>query len=87
MTVRDTSLETYYKEVKPHLNVKQQTIYIALQMSKRPVCNQELADYLQQPINTVTPRVNELVKLGKVVMAFKDIFPQTNRRVIYWTTK
>ena len=86
MGVQDTSSEVYYNEVKPNLNTKQRTVFIALQMSKRPVCNQELSDYLQQPINTITPRVNELVVMGKVEEAFRDIFPQTGRRVIYWQT-
>ncbi len=84
MTVRDTSLETYYNDIEPKLGDKQRTVYLAIQMSNRPVNNDEIATYLGQPINTVTPRVNELVKLGKVELAAKDIHPKTNRRVCYW---
>lgn len=84
MAVQDTSAETYYGEVKPALGEKQQKVLNALNISKRPVCNQELADHLGQPINTITPRVNELVAKGLAEEAFRAIYPKTNRRVIYW---
>ena len=55
--------------------------------AKRPVCNQEIAQHLGQPINTVTPRMNELVKLGSAEEAFREVYPVTNRKVIYWKAK
>lgn len=82
--VTDTSAQVYFGEVLPRLGDKQKRVIKALQKSKRPVCNQEIAEYLGQPINTVTPRMNELVKLGMVRMAGKAVYPKTNRRVIYW---
>lgn len=84
MTVRDTSLDVYYNEVQPGLGEKQQIVLNALKHGRRPVCNQEISDHLGQPINTIIPRMNELVKAGLVEMAFKGIYPKTNRRVIYW---
>ena len=87
MTVKSTSLSAYHNEVKPKLGEKQKVVYDLLLKAKRPVCNQEIAQYLGQPINTVTPRMNELVKLGSAEEAFRAIYPVTNRKVIYWKAK
>lgn len=84
MTVKSTSLEAYHGEVKPKLGEKQRVVYDLLLKAKRPVCNQEIAQHLKQPINTITPRMNELVKLGSAEEAFKAAYPVTNRKVIYW---
>lgn len=73
--------------MKPQLGEKQRRVLDAFEKAKRPICNQELAMYLNQPINTVTPRVNELVEKGLVEQSCKAIYPATNRRVIYWQKK
>lgn len=86
MVVRTTSAAAYH-DVKKKLGDKQKVVRDTIYKAKRPVCNQEIAQHLGQPINTVTPRVNELVKLGEVVEAFKAIYPVTNRKVIYWKGK
>lgn len=85
--MQTTSLSVYFDTVKPTIGLKQQTIFIALQMSKRPVCNQELSDYLKMPINSITPRILELRTLNKVELAFKAVYPVTGRMVCYWKTK
>lgn len=82
--MNSTSLEAYHNEVKPNLNKKQQLVLRAISVARRPVCNQEIADYLKKPINTITPRVNELVKSGAVTVAFKAPYPVTKRKVTYW---
>ena len=82
--VRSTSRQTFFNEVKPKISQKQQEVYVALQIAKRPINNLELSKYLGWPINSVTPRVNELVEMGKVEEAFRDIYPATGRRTIYW---
>lgn len=87
MSVQSTSREVYHKEIKPNLGEKQQRVLNTLRKAKRPVNNQEIADHLDQPINTITPRVNELVAKGLVEKAGKHIYPKTNRRVIYWRAK
>lgn len=84
MGVRDTSMEVYHKEVERHVGQNQLAVLNALQISKRPVCNQELSIYLKRPINQITPRVNELVKMGRAELAFKCVYPATNRRVCFW---
>lgn len=83
MSVRDTSVAAY-KEIKPDVGEKQALILGTIGRAKRPVNNQEIAKFLKKPINTVTPRTNELVKLGRVELAFKEVYPATNRKVCYW---
>lgn len=82
--IQNTSIDAYRFDVLPRLGERQQIVLRALRTSSKPRCNQELADYLDQPINTVTPRVNELVEKGLVEEAYRDIYQKTNRRVIFW---
>lgn len=86
MSVRDTSLAAY-EEVSPKIGERQKAVLDTIRVAKRPVNNQEIAGYLGVPINTITPRTNELVGLGKVELAFKGVFPLTKRTVCYWKTK
>lgn len=48
-----------------------------------PACNYQIAQALGWEVNRVTPRTNELVKLGKVELYKKDLGP-TGRKVIFW---
>ena len=82
--IQSTSLDAYQFDVMPKLGERQRKVLDALKISSRPRCNQELADYLKQPINTITPRINELVEKKLVEEAYRDIYPKTNRRVIFW---
>jgi hypothetical protein len=86
MSVKDTSLETFY-DIKSSLGDRQKVVLETIQHAKRPVNNQEIANFLHRQINTITPRTNELVELGKVELAFKAVYPTTNRRVCYWKAK
>ena len=83
MSVRDTS-KLAYQEVSPKIGAKQALILNTIRRAKRPVNNQELASHLALPINTITPRTNELLGLNKVELAFKAIYPATGRKVCYW---
>jgi hypothetical protein len=50
------------------------------------ICNdRELADYLNWPINRITPRRGELVQLGFIMQEKKQADPETGRKVSYWT--
>ncbi|WP_195167157.1 winged helix-turn-helix domain-containing protein [Mycobacteroides abscessus] len=82
MGVRATS-RAAFDEVKPDLGRRQAAVLAELR-SNGPSCNQEIAEGLGWPINTVTPRVNELVERGKVREAFRERYAPTNRRVIFW---
>lgn len=84
MGVRATSRQAYFTDVQPKLGQKQMQVFEAFQASKRPINDRELSTYLGWPINTITNRRGELVEAGKIIEAFRDIDPNTNRRVIYW---
>lgn len=83
---QQTSLLAYHNDVKPTLGQKQARVLNAVR-ALGTACNQELANFLHLPINSVTPRVFELRTLGKVEMDRKDLYPTTNRKVIYWRAK
>lgn len=85
--VQSTSIQAFKNDVLPRINYKQQVVFTALMKIKRPACNQEIADFLAMPINQITPRMNELVKLHAVREAFKDVYAPTGRTVIYWEIK
>lgn len=86
MSVRDTS-RSAYDDISTTLGDRQKLIFNTISRAKRPVNNQEIADFLKKPINTITPRTNELVSLDKVELAFKGVYPATNRTVCYWRIK
>lgn len=86
MTVRDTS-RFAYEEVAPKIGQKQRLVLETIKRAKRPVNNQEIASYLVLPINTITPRTNELLGLDEVELAFKAVYPVTGRKVCYWKAK
>lgn len=83
MSVRDTS-RAAYEDVRPDLGKKQAVVLQTIAKAKRPVNNQEIASHLALPINTITPRTNELLSLNRVELAFKAIYPKTGRKVCYW---
>lgn len=86
MSVRDTS-KLAYDEVSPNIGKKQALVLQTINKAKRPINNQEIASHLALPINTITPRTNELLGLDKVELAFKAVYPTTGRKVCYWKTK
>lgn len=63
--MRDTSLDAYHS-IKPELGKKQSDVLRAIRILKSAT-NQEIGNFLGIPINRVTGRTNELVKLGFVV--------------------
>ena len=86
MPVRDTS-KLAYDVVSPSIGKKQKLVLDTIRKAKRPVNNQEIASHLALPINTITPRTNELLSLNQVELAFKAIYPATGRKVCYWKIK
>ena len=86
MPVRDTSLEAY-RDIYSMLGDRQVQVLSTIARAKRPVNNQEIASHLALPINTITPRTNELLGLEKVELAFKAVYPATGRKVCYWKVK
>lgn len=82
--VRDTSLHTYRKEVEPTLGERQQRVYDLLTVAGEDLTNSEIASRLSWPINTVTPRVHELRKVGLVAEAAKRPCRVTGRTAYAW---
>lgn len=84
--IQETSKTVYFNEIKPNLGERQKAIYNALN-GYQGLTNTELASLINWPINTVTPRVNELVKLGLVEEVEKRKCRATGRRAIAWGVK
>jgi len=66
----DTSIQAY-RSVRPFLNDKQIKVLAALRMLNNSATNEEIADYLHWPINTVTPRTGELLQKGMIARGEK----------------
>lgn len=81
--IRDTSREAY-EAVLPDLSEKQATVLGLLNTAREALTNSEIGQALAWPINTVTPRTNELVKLGKVADAGKRTCRITGRTAHTW---
>ena len=83
MNIQPTSLFAYRTEVEPTLPFRQKLIFDEIARHE-DVTNTEISHYLGIPINTVTPRVNELRKLGLVCESVKRECQITHRKVIAW---
>lgn len=81
----DTSLSAY-ESIIDKLNEKQQKVLAILKAdwTKNALCNYEIADWLDWPINCVTGRIKELRDKGLVVDDGKRPGPPTGRSVHYW---
>lgn len=81
MGYQDTSHEAY-ESIQENLGDKQKLVLWAFR-SQGHKTNAEMADFLNWPINCVTPRVGELVKLGHIEAHGIKLGP-TGRRAIVW---
>lgn len=82
--VQDTSRKSYAANVVPSLGARQVAVLIELGKADS-LTNSQLAGRLEWPINTVTPRVFELRRLGLVQEATRRPCPVTGRMAIAWT--
>lgn len=80
--IQQTSLDTYFAEVKPHAHSKRQIVLEAIE-EIQPCNNREIAKHLGWEINSITGRVHELRTLGKVIEAFKA-HDTNGRKTIFW---
>jgi len=72
-----------YSEVLNDLCLRQAQVYGVIRKLKS--CNnQMIANSLRLPINSITPRVNELRKLHIVMMDKKELCPWTGRLTVWW---
>jgi predicted transcriptional regulator len=79
--IQETSLFSY-KEIKKVLSSRQKEVYEAIKMMNRPFTDKELATFMDKPINTITPRRGELVKMGLLQKFGKK--KQDGRTAILW---
>jgi len=79
--MQQTSIFAYRALDEKKLNKRQQLVLDAL-LEVAPATNRMIADYLNWPINTVTPRCLELRGKGKVVAAYIGI--DQGRKATYW---
>lgn len=83
--IAQTSLNAY-EEAKTNLATKQDIIYNTL-IALGQANNLMIAKRLGWAINSVTPRVNELVKEGKIVQVMTYPCPYTGRLTKYWKVR
>ena len=69
--------------IQEDLNDRQRQVYLKLKELGK-ANDRELSDATELPINQVTPRRGELVKMGIVVEAGDKIDEKTNRRTYLW---
>jgi len=80
--MRQTSIMAF-ESIQEALGKKQRMVLDAISSMYCPN-NREIAEYLGVPINTVTPRVNELVKKGIVFDAGLKEDVVTHRMTLVW---
>lgn len=85
--VKVTSLFSYHGEVQQKLGDKQASVMEVFENAGRNITNSELAFLLGWTINTVTPRVYELRKMGKLEKDEYRKCGMTGRNVIAWKLK
>jgi DNA-binding MarR family transcriptional regulator len=81
--ITQTSLAAYLTDVKPKLNQKQHEVYRAIE-EYGPITNKQLAEVMNRPVNTITPRVLELRQKRHIVSCF--IAEDGGRKAHYWGT-
>lgn len=81
MSYQETSALAY-DSIQDKLTEKQKVVRWAFR-SQGNKTNAEMSEFLGWPINTITPRTGELVKLGHVEAKCIKIGP-TGRRAIVW---
>lgn len=69
--ITETSLLALNR-TQPKINHNQE-ILIEIMRRREPLTNREIADLAHWEINRVTPRINELVKMGVVVVGEKRV--------------
>lgn len=80
--IQDTSRMAYH-DIKPQISERQKAVLAAIELHG-PMTNSEIAQVLGWPINTVTPRTNELVKRGSLALYQRRHCSVTGRTAIEW---
>ena len=82
--IQETSLLAY-TEILENLGERQMEVYKVI-ADIGPCCNTQIAQELNLPISSITPRVGELRKKKPVMVreSHRDYCPITGRKVIFW---
>lgn len=83
MSVAETSINSYRNIDPDKVENRRDKILVHIAGMHHP-CNADLCRATGIPINCVTPRTNELVKLGLVENGGTKIDPFTNMTVKWW---
>lgn len=83
--IQDTSRESFHN-IQPQIGQRQKEVLDAF-YEHGPMTNTELSRVIELPINMVTPRTNELVKMGYVKLSHRRPCKITGRSAIVWTTR
>jgi len=83
--ILDTSLDAF-QSIIPELGSRQAAVYDIIRHLNNPT-NAEISRFMGMPINTITPRTNELRKRGLVTDAGKRECSVTGKTVHAWRIK
>lgn len=84
MSVRETSIETYYElEYEGILGEKQLQVWETIRKLGGPT-DKEVGVHIQYPASSVSARRNELVEFGVVEEAGKKVCSISGRRALSW---
>lgn len=83
--IRDTSREAF-SDIQPRIGDRQREVLDAF-YKQGPMTNTELSRTIGLPIKMITPRTNELVKMGYVKEHSRRACKITGRRAIVWVAK
>jgi hypothetical protein len=80
--IQQTSLDSF-KETKKNLYNLQKAVYESIFLLENPN-NMDISIFLNKPINSITPRVNELYKKGLIRVSGQKIDSRTKRNTNYY---
>ena len=81
MMIQQTSLYSFFMISEMELGKRQMQVYSIIK--NNPLTNKKIAELLKLPINQVTPRTNELVKLG-LIEKKGQVIQENRRQAILW---
>jgi len=87
LLAQQTSIDTFQKIKKDGtLGKMQQEVYDGF-LGNGSCTNLEVSKLIGLPINCITPRTNELVKLGLIIQECKRLCNISGRKSISWRVK
>lgn len=84
--VQETSLDAFSELQKGKLSEKRQEVLNGFEQLKSAT-NLEVSDLIKLPINSVTPRTNELVKMGVLIIMGRRKCSISGNTAIVWGKK